>query len=178
MLHLICRGFTNRRIAAQLGIALATVNVHRARLLTQFQVHTAAQLVQATAKLGLIPGGTARTQMSSPEGRRLDTTEAPAGLGRSDLPDIRSRRMSHHEPKRLGKLTPRQRQVVTLACDGLTNREIGERLGISKRTVEVHRFNLMRRLRVHNIAQLYQAAIRLGLKRRSRPRRAFGERRR
>lgn len=53
--------------------------------------------------------------------------------------------------------------MIRLVCEGLTNRAIGRRLGISVRTVEVHRFTLMRRLGVRNVAQLYQAAIRLGL---------------
>lgn len=80
--------------------------------------------------------------------------------------------------RRPAGLTPRQRQVVKLVCDGLTNREIAEQLGISVRTVEVHRFNLMRRLRVHNVAQLYQAAVRLRLVRQRIPRRSAAAARR
>ena len=44
-------------------------------------------------------------------------------------------------------LTPRQREILRLVAQGLTNREIADTLKISVRTVEVHRFNLMRRLR-------------------------------
>jgi two-component system secretion response regulator SsrB len=46
---------------------------------------------------------------------------------------------------------------------GHTNREIAEMLEISVRTVEVHRFNLMRRLNVRNVAQLLRRALQLGL---------------
>ncbi len=58
-------------------------------------------------------------------------------------------------------LTARQKEILRLVAQGLTNREIGQRLDISVRTVEVHRFNLMRRLRVRNVAQLLRQAIAL-----------------
>lgn len=58
-------------------------------------------------------------------------------------------------------LTSRQKEILRLVAQGHTNREIGQRLAISVRTVEVHRFNLMRRLRVRNVAQLLRQAIAL-----------------
>jgi DNA-binding NarL/FixJ family response regulator len=60
-------------------------------------------------------------------------------------------------------LTPRQKTILRLVSQGLTNREIAGHLGISVRTVEVHRFNLMRRLRVRNVAQLLRQALLLRL---------------
>ena len=60
-------------------------------------------------------------------------------------------------------LTPRQRDILRLVSIGHTNREIATVLQISVRTVEVHRFNLMRRLNVRNVAQLLRRALQLGL---------------
>ena len=60
-------------------------------------------------------------------------------------------------------LTPRQREILRLVSIGHTNREIADVLEISVRTVEVHRFNLMRRLNVRNVAQLLRRALQLGL---------------
>ncbi len=60
-------------------------------------------------------------------------------------------------------LTSRQKEILRLVAQGCTNREIGQRLSISVRTVEVHRFNLMRRLRVRNVAQLLRQAIALDI---------------
>ena len=60
-------------------------------------------------------------------------------------------------------LTPRQRDILRLVSIEHTNREIAEMLEISVRTVEVHRFNLMRRLNVRNVAQLLRRALQLGL---------------
>jgi len=61
------------------------------------------------------------------------------------------------------QLTPRQREVLTLIAEGLSNREIGERLGISVKTVERHRENIMRRLNLHSRTELVKYAIRKGL---------------
>jgi len=63
----------------------------------------------------------------------------------------------------LDVLTPRQRDILRLVSVGHTNREIATVLQISVRTVEVHRFNLMRRLSVRNVAQLLRRALQLGL---------------
>ena len=60
-------------------------------------------------------------------------------------------------------LTARQKEVLCLVAQGHTNREIGGQLDISVRTVEVHRFNLMRRLRVRNVAQLLRQGMLLRL---------------
>lgn len=60
-------------------------------------------------------------------------------------------------------LTPRQKEILRLVAQGLTNREVADQLRISVRTVEVHRFNLMRRLKVRNVAQLLRQALLLGL---------------
>ena len=65
--------------------------------------------------------------------------------------------------KAKGNLTPRQKQILRLVAQGLTNREVAHQLKISVRTVEVHRFNLMRRLKVRNVAQLLRQALLLRL---------------
>lgn len=54
----------------------------------------------------------------------------------------------------LQQLTPREREVLTAVARGLTNRQTGELLGISHRTVEVHRARLMRKLEVASVAEL------------------------
>ena len=68
-----------------------------------------------------------------------------------------------HEKINAERLTPRQREILRLVSIGHTNREIADVLEISVRTVEVHRFNLMRRLNVRNVAQLLRRALQLGL---------------
>jgi DNA-binding NarL/FixJ family response regulator len=59
-------------------------------------------------------------------------------------------------------LTAREREVLQLASEGNTNKEIGARLFISPRTVESHRFNVMRKLRLRNHADLIRYVIQNG----------------
>lgn len=70
------------------------------------------------------------------------------------------------KPPRIARddlLTPRQRQIVTLIADDLTAKEIGDRLGISPKTVEFHRILIRQRLDVTGTAGIVRYAIRAGL---------------
>lgn len=53
-------------------------------------------------------------------------------------------------------LTPRQREVAAGIYAGLTSRQIGEKLGVSVRTVEVFRLQASRRLGTKNVADLFR----------------------
>jgi DNA-binding CsgD family transcriptional regulator len=58
------------------------------------------------------------------------------------------------EPDALGELTPQQRQIVRLASDGLTDREIADRLFLSPRTVSSHLYRSYPKLGVASRHQL------------------------
>lgn len=60
-------------------------------------------------------------------------------------------------------LTPREKEVLHLAAEGKTSAEIAERLGISARTAETHRSNLMHKLDLHTNAELIRFALRRGI---------------
>ncbi len=60
-------------------------------------------------------------------------------------------------------LTPREREVLLLIGAGNTNQAIARQLGISVKTVERHRANLMGKLGVNNLAELIRLAIKRGL---------------
>jgi DNA-binding NarL/FixJ family response regulator len=60
-------------------------------------------------------------------------------------------------------LSPREREVLQLAAEGLGNTEIAEKLFISSRTAETHRANLMRKLNLQSATDLVRYAIRRGL---------------
>jgi len=70
------------------------------------------------------------------------------------------------EPERespLGRLSAREREVLTLAAEGYSSTEIGERLGISGKTVETYRERLMDKLDLHHRSELVRLALREGL---------------
>jgi two-component system response regulator FixJ len=58
-------------------------------------------------------------------------------------------------------LTERERDVMDLAVEGLTNRDIGAKLGISFRTVEIHRANAMEKMGAASLADLVRMSIKL-----------------
>jgi DNA-binding NarL/FixJ family response regulator len=60
-------------------------------------------------------------------------------------------------------LTAREREVFQLAAEGWSNAQIADRLGISVRTAETHRMNLMRKLDIHNPMDLHRYALRRGI---------------
>jgi DNA-binding NarL/FixJ family response regulator len=60
-------------------------------------------------------------------------------------------------------LTPRQREILRLIALGQTTKAIARTLGISIKTVETHRAQLMERLRIYDVAGLVRHAIRSGL---------------
>jgi FixJ family two-component response regulator len=90
------------------------------------------------------------------ESRLLEAVRAAAGRLRlersetSELSELRARAQG---------LSDRQRQVMELAVEGLSNKEIALRLGISPRTVEIHRAWMMERMGAKNLADL----VRIGL---------------
>ncbi len=60
-------------------------------------------------------------------------------------------------------LTPREREVLALICDGNNNAAIADKLAISAKTVEKHRASLMNKLDVHSVSDLMTYALREGL---------------
>lgn len=71
---------------------------------------------------------------------------------RGDLPS---------DPKAL--LTPREREILVLVAEGHSNHEIAARLYLSKKTVETHRSNIMRKLDLHDVTELVKYALRRGI---------------
>ena len=73
--------------------------------------------------------------------------------------DFRSRVKSTQRLPRFATLTPREKEVLKLLAEGNSVIEIACTLNLSVKTVEAHKFNLMRKLDIHNKAQLVQYAV-------------------
>jgi DNA-binding NarL/FixJ family response regulator len=56
-------------------------------------------------------------------------------------------------------LTPRERQLIKLIAEGYRNKEIAKRLSLSIKTIEKHRSNFMKKLQLHNTAEITLYAI-------------------
>jgi DNA-binding CsgD family transcriptional regulator len=59
----------------------------------------------------------------------------------------------------VSELTPREREVAVLVADGASSKEAGRRLGISPRTVELHRAHIMEKLGARNAADLVRIVL-------------------
>lgn len=60
-------------------------------------------------------------------------------------------------------LTAREREVLKLIADGHTNQAIAEQLGLSRKTVDSHRANAMRKLDLHDVTEVVKYALRTGM---------------
>lgn len=78
-----------------------------------------------------------------------------------DLPDL------------VALLTPRERQILELIVEGMTNRRAAEALGIAHKTVDTHRVRLMRKLGIHDQTSLVRYALSHGIT--GRPKGAGGQ---
>ena len=67
--------------------------------------------------------------------------------------------VEQHANLRRSILTPREREVIRMIAEGNSAKRIASLLGLSVKTVEAHKFNLMRKLDIHNTAQLVTYAI-------------------
>ena len=63
-------------------------------------------------------------------------------------------------PNRCGGVTGREREIIQLLAEGQSNKEAAATLGVSVKTIEAHRANIMRKLRFRSVSDLVRYAIR------------------
>ena len=73
---------------------------------------------------------------------------------------VRNPSLPHVPAKDEDKPTARERETIQLLAEGLSNKEVAAKLGISVKTVETHRAAIMRKLGLHSIGELVRYAIR------------------
>lgn len=108
-------------------------------------------------------------EMATRDGRAaLDAFESLGATADADAAASLLRRMGvkgpRVGPKRLGKLTRREREVLALLGEGLSNPDIGKRLFVSRKTVEHHVASILSKLELTSRAQAAAEAVRLGEK--------------
>ncbi len=105
----------------------------------------AAVTAVAAAELGAMLYRRRRQGKAAPEGPATEEEDTSSAAGEGD------------------DLTEREIEVLKLVAEGLVNRQIGERLGISPKTAARHRENIMRKLHLHSRTDLVKYAIQKGL---------------
>jgi RNA polymerase sigma factor (sigma-70 family) len=61
---------------------------------------------------------------------------------------------------RISQLTPRERQVMEMVVNGMANKQVAAELGLSEKTIEVHRKHVMDKMQAGNVADLIRMAMR------------------
>ncbi len=95
----------------------------------------------------------------------VDDTQLVAAINRglAHLHENMTASRSHDELReRFARLTPRQSEIFALVAEGLTSQNIAEKLGISVRTVESYRAEIMEKMQAQSVAILVRQAIKLG----------------
>ncbi len=69
------------------------------------------------------------------------------------------KRASSREKEQMEELTPRQREILALVAEGMTNQQIADKLVLSPFTIATHRANIMQKLNLHNRAELIRYAL-------------------
>ncbi len=120
--------------------------------------------------LGMLGAGALGYVIKAAAGEELlHAIRAVARGGRYLCPEVEGavldalRPVSGRLPGTDGALGRRERQVLQLIAEGCSSAQIAGRLHISTGTVDVHRRNIMRKLDLHNVAELTKYAVRAGI---------------
>jgi len=146
---------TRRLLAAHPEIKVLALSTYLDRRIVQQMLDAGARgyIVKSAAGAELMQG-----IRSVVEGRSYLCPQVTALVTDS----LRSRRSMSGDPDD-NPLSRREIQVATLLAEGKSAPDIAKELHISPSTVDVHRRNLMRKLRLHNVVDLTKYAIRTGL---------------
>ena len=93
--------------------------------------------------------------------RGQDLLDAVQKALASDRALRQERREAHEIRARFESLTPREKQVLELVVEGLLNKQIADRLGMSELTVKTHRAHLMEKTQAESLAHLVRMAEKL-----------------
>jgi two-component system, NarL family, response regulator NreC len=138
-----------REALPQIKIVLLTVHTEDPYILEALQSGAVGYVLKTQAAVDIVQAIRDVLQGGIYLSPRISPAVVQAYLTRSHLPP---------DP-----LTSREREILQLIAEGQMMKEIAWRLGLSIKTVESHRINLMRKLDIHETATLVRYAIRRGL---------------
>ena len=145
-----------RQILPQLKVIIVSMHSKIEHIAEAFKAGASGYLVKESASEGLLKG-----LAKVVEGDYfLDSSVSPTvveSLMHAPLQKGPARDADY------GTLTPREQEVMRLLAEGLSSRDIAEKLYISPKTAENHRANLMKKLNLHSNVELIRYAARLGL---------------
>lgn len=119
------------------------------------------EIVEAGARAYIMKSDTDRDLVAAVEAlanRRTFFTARAADMLYNDYPQPGS---SSAQPQAItrDRLTPREREIVQLLAEGKSSKEVAVTLGISVKTAETHRANIMRKLELHSVSEVVRYAV-------------------
>jgi DNA-binding NarL/FixJ family response regulator len=94
---------------------------------------------------------------------RVDSPDLLAGAGGDAARAGKAAKAAYDDSSAFGRLTAREREVLQLVAEGRATKEAARELGVSVKTVETHRRQMMEKLDLHSVAELTKYALREGL---------------
>jgi DNA-binding NarL/FixJ family response regulator len=129
-------------------------------------LHDSDQLVQEVLDAGargfLLKSDAARDLVAAVEAVRRDKIYFTPKVSSMVLNGYlrRTDTKAHAETPTRSRLTPREREIVQLLAEGKSSKEVAVVLGLSVKTAETHRSNIMRKLDLHSVSDLVLYAVR------------------
>ena len=129
-------------------------------------LHDADQVVQEVLNAGargfLLKSDAARDLVAAVEALRRDKIYFTPKVASMVLSGYLRRDGTPAPPETRGRsrLTPREREIVQLLAEGKSSKEVAVALGLSVKTAETHRSNIMRKLELHSVSDLVLYAVR------------------
>jgi DNA-binding NarL/FixJ family response regulator len=139
-------------------VIILSMHDNKEYVLQALRAGAAGYLLKDSAKaeleLAVRAVASGETYLSPPVSKHVIAAYVQRALGTPAAPETESD---------LQRLTPRQREVLQLIAAGNTSQAIANMLGISVKTVETHRAQIMERLDIHDLASLVRYAIHMGI---------------
>jgi len=129
-------------------------------------LHDSDQVVQEVLNAGargfLLKSDAARDLVAAVEALRRDKIYFTPRVASMVLDGYLRRNKPGAEPQlpSRSRLTPREREIVQLLAEGKSSKEVAVVLGLSVKTAETHRSNIMRKLELHSVSDLVMYAVR------------------
>ena len=127
-------------------------------------LHDSDQVVQEVLNAGargfLLKTDAARDLVAAVDALRRDKIYFTPKVAAMVLDGFLRKDGATAEPPVRSRLTPREREIVQLLAEGKSSKEVAVALGLSVKTAETHRSNIMRKLELHSVSDLVLYAVR------------------
>jgi DNA-binding NarL/FixJ family response regulator len=128
-------------------------------LTLHFSEQLVREIVEAGARAYIMKSDAERDLIAAVEALADHRSFFTARAGEIVLDGYRKPRTASDGKAPAGRLTSREREIVQLLAEGKSSKEVAVSLGISVKTAETHRANIMRKLELHSVSELVRYAV-------------------